>query len=68
MKVLNKSHFSLQMGNCLIPVVEHSGQGSPYSRAMNVLHRIGVNDALFGSEALPQITKEISGYKCNVGF
>ena len=24
-EVLNKSHFSLQMGNCPIPVVEHSG-------------------------------------------
>ena len=24
-EVLNKSHFSLQMGNCPIPVAEHSG-------------------------------------------
>ena len=25
-EVLNKSHFSLQMGNCPIPIAEHSGQ------------------------------------------
>ena len=25
-EVLNKSHFSLQMGNCPVPVAEHSGQ------------------------------------------
>ena len=24
-EVLNKSHFSLQMGNCPIPIAEHSG-------------------------------------------
>ena len=26
MEVLNKSHFSLQMGKCPIPVAEHSGR------------------------------------------
>ena len=25
MEVLNKSHFSLQMGNCPITIAEHSG-------------------------------------------
>ena len=34
-EVLNKSHFSLQMGNCPIPVAEHSGHSLNYFTCSN---------------------------------
>ena len=45
-EVLNKSHFSLQMGNCPIPVAEHSG-----------LCRLYQNDTLELYEMFKKIAK-----------
>ena len=42
MEVLNKSHFSLQMGNCLIPVAKHSG---PYAVVLHLNKRCEIHFA-----------------------